>query len=763
VSIANPYPLKYEVKAWVKIPSASPENPVNTAVWCNPGGYVKPGQPIYRHDTEITTSDWVQITDGQGGVPVPYGIHHLNLRIYVFSGAGVVYVDDVEVTPVRLGPDYPSVSGTVAYGGIAVPGALVGVKASPSATADAVAYGVADAEGNFGPIYVPDAGTYYIAAWKEGWTVGDDVTFECAASEEVVVDLEIGAPGKNVALRNESVLVSAETSGDPAARAVDGILRDLWRTGEGGEQSIWMALGPDTGGWDPEEVEVDTVVIYSDLAYPGIYRIELMTEGDPFSFLHWSQPEMFGAVIETVYESGFGNGGHYLGGVWWGQHVVNPIRVNATGVGIRIVFLEPAIGRTEYAIREILVQTRSEGGMLRGFVTDPQGNPVYNALVQLEAPDALAAVTDAVGYYELPYQDAGEFELYVDGPGYAGKLVDVTTVVGVMPYNVTLSPKAEPGVYNPGFEIPGATPGLADGWSFMIGDDPVNPLAYFGSRSTEDNKTPGGEAVGWLQTNLAGYDPAVGWPQARLSQTIPVDPSKTYNLYFKLRMKSNWSHLVWGVYWLDAEGAVISDMARWWYIPFFDHRDWIQLPQHEGLEWTDRLTRMSPPENAVAAEIRFFFADAGPDVHRRVTFYIDDVVFDGFTTDVEYEEVATLAEAKGLADGTLVSVVGKALTAVPGLVGVPAGVAYVGEADRSAGLRLDVSGVAVSQTIGDAVSIQGTIATTAAGEKCIVVTSLTNAGPAPIAAMGMNNRFAGTELAGALSREALGHGDSGWS
>jgi hypothetical protein len=749
VALVEQYPAKYELKGWVKIPSASPENPVQATVrWLFTNG------PGGRYDYQITTSDWVQITDGQGGLEVPYGVVELEYRIFVWN-ADVAYVDDCEVIPVRLGDNYPSVAGTVVYDGIPVPGALVGIKPSASATADALVYKLADADGNFGPVYV-QPGQYYVAAWKKGWTAGDDVVFDCDLGEEIVLNVPVGAPGKNVALGNESVLASAEAAGDPVTRVVDGFLRDLWRTGEGGEQSVWMALGPDTGGWEPEVVEVDTVVIYSDMGFPAKYRIEMMTEGDPFSMLHWAQPEMFGAVIETVYESGPSRGGYYISGTHWSFDLVNPIRINATGVGIRIVLLETSPHRADYEIREIVVQTRSEGGMLRGFVTDPQGQPVYNALVQLDDPTTLPAVTDPAGYYEIAYQDAGAVEVYADGPGYAGKLVDVTTVDGLVPYGITLNPKSETGVYNPGFEIPGATPDVADGWNFVIRDTPPQPLAYLGGRTTTENKTPGGEAVGWVSSYLPGYDATAAWPGAYLSQTVPVDPSKTYNFYFKLRM-DNWFYGFWGIYWLDAEGEIISDMVRAWYIPFRDNRKWIQLPQHEELGWANNFTRMTPPENAVAAEIRFGIMDWGHlDPHLNVQFYIDDVVFDGFTTDVEYEEVATLAEAKGLADGTLVSVVGKALTAVPGLVGVPAGVAYVGEADRSAGLRLDVSGVAVSQTIGDAVSLQGTIATTAAGEKCIVVTSLTNAGPATIAPLGMNNRFAGTALARALSVKLWG-------
>lgn len=101
------------------------------------------------------------------------------------------------------------------------------------------------------------------------------------------------------------------------------------------------------------------------------------------------------------------------------------------------------------------------------------------------------------------------------------------------------------------------------------------------------------------------------------------------------------------------------------------------------------------------------------------------------------------ADVRKLDNGQDVIIEGKRVTAAPG-AGVPAGVVYVEDAERTGAIRVQANlptGTGAVGT-GDIVTVSGTVATTAAGEKYVDGAVNKVSGALPLVALGMNNTAA---------------------
>lgn len=127
-----------------------------------------------------------------------------------------------------------------------------------------------------------------------------------------------------------------------------------------------------------------------------------------------------------------------------------------------------------------------------------------------------------------------------------------------------------------------------------------------------------------------------------------------------------------------------------------------------------------------------------------------------------------IADAKTLPAETKLAIAGKQLTALCSTdgatnLGVPANTAFVENADRSNGIRIDVTGITnlaeleVSESGSSEISVLGTVKTSN-GVNYIKADKVRwiSAKEPKIAALGMNNRFAGTNLAEGLSVQVWG-------
>ncbi len=102
--------------------------------------------------------------------------------------------------------------------------------------------------------------------------------------------------------------------------------------------------------------------------------------------------------------------------------------------------------------------------------------------------------------------------------------------------------------------------------------------------------------------------------------------------------------------------------------------------------------------------------------------------------------VADVATAKKQSDGAAIAVQSALMTARPG-GGLPDGVAYIEQSNRVSALRIHMQNMPSDVGPGDLVTMQGTMATTAQGERYVEATYLKrDSGVRPIDAIGMGNR-----------------------
>lgn len=241
------------------------------------------GEPVAN---AIVTLSWDQRTaktaaDGSYTLPyVPVGTYSMTCENEFYLTATKdnvnVTVGNATTANFTLLPASAVLSGTVRDGsGNPVPGAVVGMKTSQQATADALYYVIADADGRFS--HLLKNGTYHIGAWTYGYLASDDVVVNMSGvdqSTDVVIDTKAGA---NIAI---GATVTA-TSSDPGdlvyTKAVDGNYASRWAT---------MNPLPQTEQDQTYTIDLGTVkdiagvTIWWENAYPSDYTVDVTT-GDP--------------------------------------------------------------------------------------------------------------------------------------------------------------------------------------------------------------------------------------------------------------------------------------------------------------------------------------------------------------------------------------------------------------------------------------------------------------------------------------------------
>lgn len=238
--------------------------------------------------------------------------------------------DFVDVKNFQIIEEIPpaTVSGTVTNGaGAPIEGAVVGIKASPQAAADALRYAVTGADGKYS--FMMESGDYYVAAWAPGYVPSPDASVALAGADITGVDLQVTtlvadniAPGSTVSATNE------DTGAFPAVGGVDDNLGTRWTTlnplpENQQDQSYTIDLGA--------VKSVTGITIVWENAYPGAYEV-LLTTDDPNGSPTWT----------TVYSAPEANGGwqapssalHY-------EPIVLPAQTQARGIRIHVTKFGP--------------------------------------------------------------------------------------------------------------------------------------------------------------------------------------------------------------------------------------------------------------------------------------------------------------------------------------------------------------------------------------------------------------------------------------
>jgi hypothetical protein len=194
-----------------------------------------------------------------------------------------------------------------------VPGAVVGIKASANAAADAKYYAVANASGIYGPVSVRP-GNWLVAAWKAGWTPGPDTALTMDTSNRTLdVSLDQWAGG-NIA-PGSTLYADSEAASYPKANVIDRNQWTRWSTDYGTGANHWIIIDLGTAR------DVSDVIIYWEFSRAAAYSVDVTT-GDP----NPSGTPTWTTIYSTTEGAGWNAGN---------QHFVDPIRFYPTTVSAR--------------------------------------------------------------------------------------------------------------------------------------------------------------------------------------------------------------------------------------------------------------------------------------------------------------------------------------------------------------------------------------------------------------------------------------------
>ncbi|HOK54968.1 MAG TPA: carboxypeptidase regulatory-like domain-containing protein, partial [Armatimonadota bacterium] len=391
----NPAPVAHLVKGVEKPGVAVYNNRMYIIGGTSSTGDVKTIQVFDPASKTVTTvGELPEVMTRHGATISPDGI------LYVGGGrqngvdATAWWKADLKVTPLNFTrlPDDPacfpyedwsvgySISGQVTDpNGAPVASAIIGIKESPNAAADPIKYAVTDSSGNFGQVQL-EAGTYYVAAWKEGWTPTPDVVVSLTNEGNMVVDLQFTKPaGANIAAGTTSDKVWAsswDNSNYVPVNAVDGNIATRWSSMNGASQPhVFIVDLRDSANNDRF---IDGVTIFWYTGRPAAYQVDVMSGGDPMSFGLWDNPQGSpGTAVTTVYTAS-NKAGCFIGA----ERYVSPIRFEAPvkASGLRIVMNGFTDYPGLYGIWELQVHA-ADGAQTIGRLSDAKALPAGASIV----------------------------------------------------------------------------------------------------------------------------------------------------------------------------------------------------------------------------------------------------------------------------------------------------------------------------------------------------------------------------------------------
>jgi hypothetical protein len=280
-------------------------------------------------------------------------------------------------------------------------------------------------------------------------------------------------------------------------------------------------------------------------------------------------------------------------------------------------------------------------------------------------------------------------------------------------------------------------PGRPANWSYGE-SNPAGEVVF--SRATDHYHTPGGQACGQLDMRNTTDPENDGKFAALASSLIPIknDGRHAYNIWM-WRAGSGWEtysneHTI---YWVAEDGNAVVDATSYGYGwgRWGDNWDWWR---------TDAQYRLMPPSGAVYMAIggigTLVHFGTGGDMPIQA---VDDVIVE--EVDLASPESNSITDAKAVPHDQRVSLIAKQLVLV-GNDSVTGRFGYIEELDRSAGIRLDLSGTISGDgwtAPSDTVNITGIMTTTPNGEKTIQVETVTwVADTRPLDCLGINSSAA---------------------
>jgi hypothetical protein len=669
-----------------------------------------------------------QVTASQYGGPINLDWRTTDFNVKPWTWAGNI-ADDPAYFCYRDWYSGSTISGVVTNptGGRAG-GAVVGVKYTTNAMADANWYTTANSNGEYS-IEVPD-GSVYVSAW----------TPECAPSADVLVVVGGGGVIRDLALTkyrgtNLALNMPAYASSsypDPGCtpdKGVDGTFDTQWVSAQGatGEGYFIVDLGSDQ--------ELTGVSCFFGGWYPSDYEVDVMLDAD---WDPWNPTVWLPGDYTTVYSMSGGTGGYEITPMLL---YADPIRFDTpvTARAIRVLFEKTYDGLPGESMRELVAHSTTEEMppvhcILSGVVTDPEGKPAGGAAVgvKLES-DAMA---DAEWYATA--NSEGEYSVEFDvlpGPVY------------VAAWNMECRPTADYVV------VVGGGPVTRDlELTEYKGTNLALNMPVIASSIYPDPSIAAEYAVdGTVSTQWASPEGAIG------EEYFIVDLGSDQELTGISCLFGGWYPSDYQVDVMPASSGDPLIIFNW--VPGAYTTVYSAANRHGGYEITPMVLYADPirlDPTVTARGIRVLFEKPYDGL---VGESIRELV--AHSTTQQTPPIHSIYEARRADDGTPVSLIGKFVSEIGGQTTAPPyGGAdwdtafYIQEPDRSSGIRVEYREWLYP---GHKVDVYGTVATNAHGERYVDWSTVTNWGfeelPPPL---GMTNKSLVTELAQGLLAKAFG-------
>jgi hypothetical protein len=357
-------------------------------------------------------------------------------------------------------------------------------------------------------------------------------------------------------------------------------------------------------------------------------------------------------------------------------------------------------------------------GTITGYVRSHSGAPIDKATVT-RYPGGYSCTTDADGKFTIAGCSQGTYTLTC-----ASSVSNTVTKTNVhvsasqeTQADITVTPKVNY-LTNPGFES-----GLA-GWTIFADSVEIVNGSWFGGITAHSGSKFLGRPANWGAPKGGVYQLVTGLPAGTYTFSAFLRQYHGDNPYSETRDRIG----------IDPTGGTdpASANVRW--------SDWNYNFWHWQSEW--RLFTTPSAYSAGNCTVFIQFDDQsnyGWHIHA-----FDDTAL--VSSALQTQTAATPASAKAYEDGVPVSLAGMIATTSKGALGT--NVLYVENPARTSGIKVDMTGIATAVSEGNAVSVTGTMATGANGERYIAATSVTASSGTEVGPLGIVNKSIGGEDTG---------------
>jgi hypothetical protein len=784
---------------------------VDTIVWAGDGSYPTSYTISYSSNgTNYTNAYTTNV--GNGGyayyswerwemikLQTPVTARFWKLTLNTFS-QGNCFVREFELYGSANGLP-GKISGTVKLAGAPIAGAVVGIKSTPSPTADADYYYTTNSQGRFESV-VLRAGTYYVGAWLDGYRVAES-TVNLTGDTDIILDINrvvgfnkaykspvYGGPGTWSPER----LVDGGRYGGDSASAVDtnafGNATEVTATVLTDSSKMWipnqlvgMTLGARPGGvyrsyTIASNTETTITIASGNMVADGLTAGTFYWIGGSYTpepcwlavdlgenrainqilidWFPWTIPGKY--KIQYAVDDGMGMMPEPDSSDWRDWYVCTATKA----------FNLPSGGDTgPYGV---IYKTAAVGRWWRIWTDVPPrvGDPPVIPMMGIREMEIYSAEEVPAALSGVVKNPAGQpiynAIVHLEGPKEGNYVTDTDGV-----YVFSQLP-TDQGQYWIAADAPGYSiketqvvllPGEIRQLDITLQPNPSETnLVYNGAMEEPDGTLPKGwmafpdnaEGLSYYRYTGDNHTPggtasfACSRPSGAVGQNVAamaITPDKW------VRVDPSKSYNIY--FWVKAdEGVGAGAYSAVWRdsmgneISRLIYPGWF-APFQTTWKAFPIAWKAVPPVNAAYLDIHV--VAVLPDNNPTRRLYADDVVVDA-TTSPAFPPSNRIGDAKGMV-GTEVALYSKVISGVSGSNGIPADCIYVEEGDRSSGILVGIAGAVKPESlaVGQLIDVTGLVVFTPEGEPCITADYIRRpdqGAPVDLRPLGMTVRSAAT-------------------